>query len=495
MGCCLSDRSLDDKNKKTKASDDKRKNTKETRLQRNSSTKGLNKGSFVKSSKSSVHKNYEMIRTVGEGGFGKVYVVKDKRTSAIKAMKEIPKINVDNNKKVDEEIDILKELDHPNIMKIYEVYESSKSYYIISEFISGGELFDKIIAAKYISEKLAAKYLHDIMGAINYCHSRGIVHRDLKPENLLLDSKDENANIKIIDFGISERLKSDAKLRETIGTLYYMAPEVVKGEYDQKCDVWSAGVILYIMLCGRPPFYGNSNLELIKCIKKGPKMTDKIWNSISAEVKDLIHKMLAVEPADRLSAADVLAHPWMSSYINNTIVDTKISLDALSNLGTFRAGNKLEKSILTFITSQVFGEKEEAELAELFKALDANGDGKLSQEELLNGYHQLKWSSPEEVKEIMKKCDTDGSGFIDFTEFITAATNWNQILQKEQLISAFKMYDTSGDGQLSLDELKNGIPGIKDSEWAEFLNEADKDGDGNISLEELKEYLTKKVLV
>mmetsp|Transcript_31257 Transcript_31257/g.30910 ORF Transcript_31257/g.30910 Transcript_31257/m.30910 type:complete len:206 (-) Transcript_31257:33-650(-) len=204
--------------------------------------------------------------------------------------------------------------------------------------------------------------------------------------------------------------------------------------------------------------------------------------------------MLTIEPAERLSAGEVLNHPWLHKYVNNAIEDTKISVDALSNLGAFRAESKLEKSILTFITSQVFGEKEEAELAELFKALDANGDGKLSQEELLNGYHQLRLTSPEEVKEIMKKCDSDRSGFIDFTEFITAATNWNQILQKEQLISAFKLYDTSGDGQLSLQELKNGIPGIKDSEWAEFLNEADKDGDGNISLSELKEYLTKKIM-
>mmetsp|Transcript_1464 Transcript_1464/g.1452 ORF Transcript_1464/g.1452 Transcript_1464/m.1452 type:complete len:207 (-) Transcript_1464:35-655(-) len=204
--------------------------------------------------------------------------------------------------------------------------------------------------------------------------------------------------------------------------------------------------------------------------------------------------MICVDPASRFSASDVLNHRWIKQHINGEVEDNPINTQAFEQLNKFRAQSKLEKSILTFITAQVSSPSEESDLVNLFKQLDKNGDGRLSTKEISDGSSILGLGSQLDVMEIMKNCDSDGSGFIDYTEFLTAATTWNKVIQKEELQRAFKLYDEGGDGQLSLSELRECIPGIEDSEWSKFLSEADKDGNGVISLEEFKQYLTDKIL-
>lgn len=203
--------------------------------------------------------------------------------------------------------------------------------------------------------------------------------------------------------------------------------------------------------------------------------------------------MLTVNPSKRYSAQDTINDPWIKRMVESDLQATPISSDSLSNLGKFRNQSKLEKSIKTFITSQVFTVKEESNLVATFKKLDKNGDGKLSKLELQEGYNELGLTNTMDIDTIMQNCDSDMSGFIDFTEFVTATTEWNQMFQKEQLNQAFKMYDASGDGSLSLEELKASIPGIEDTEWKSFLDEADKNGDGVITYSELKDYLLSKL--
>ncbi|CAG9318784.1 unnamed protein product [Blepharisma stoltei] len=473
---------------KTAESDDNKADTKPQ-------TPRVNKSKFVKKSLGSLNQNFEILKHLGEGGYGKVYLVRDKRTNIIRAIKEVQKSKTDSqsNQSLLDEVEILKELDHPNIMKIYEVIESSDCYYIVTELLSGGELFDKLLHYEEITEGIAAKYMFDILGALNYCHARGIIHRDLKPENLLFESKDPDSALKIIDFGIASKLLPNSKLSEAIGTIYYMAPEVLEGSYDSKCDIWSAGVILFIMLTGKAPFNGETQADTILQISEGIAHKKKYLKHLSPDAKDLIVSMLNSDPNLRLSAQEALDHPWIQNNINKNIEDLPISQDALSRLGGFRASTELQKSILIFISSQIFGHNEEQELARLFRELDKNGDGKLSREELEDGYKNLKLVSKAQVEEIINNCDTDGSGYIDYSEFLMAATNWNQVFQKEQLRNAFSLYDQSGDGLLSLEELKTSIPGIEDSEWDKFLEDADSDGDGMISLNELKQYLSNKI--
>ena len=167
------------------------------------------------------------------------------------------------------EINILRSLDHPNIVKIFEYFEDEKRYYIVQEHIQGGELFDEIIAKGKFNEKDAAVLMKQLLSCISYCHSHNIVHRDLKPENVLLEASKEFDQIKVIDFGTAQVFRKGEHLKETIGTPYYIAPEVLANSHNEKCDIWSAGVILYILLCGYPPFNGENDLAIVESVKLG----------------------------------------------------------------------------------------------------------------------------------------------------------------------------------------------------------------------------------
>lgn len=218
-----------------------------------------------------VEEDYIVKQLLGEGSFGQVKLVVHKRNQIERAMKIIRKIGVSNEEKEQmlKEVSILKSLDHPNIIKIFDMYEDETNMYLIIEYCAGGELFDRVHKETF-SEAEAAKYIKQLLSAISYLHARNIVHRDLKAENLLFENDSSDANLKLIDFGVScEFLKAGAKMRETLGTPYYIAPEVLLQNYDEKCDVWSCGVILYIILCGYPPFNGDDDNEILDGVKKG----------------------------------------------------------------------------------------------------------------------------------------------------------------------------------------------------------------------------------
>jgi calcium-dependent protein kinase len=178
------------------------------------------------------------------------------------------KISKNQSVRLKYEIDILKNLDHPNILKLYEVYEDKQNIYLVTEFCSGGELFDEIIAKGRFEEHEAAFIMKQLFSAIAYCHSKNVCHRDLKPENILLDANDKRS-IKLIDFGTSQVYTDEEKMEVVIGTSYYIAPEVLAGKYTEKCDMWSLGVILYILLSGQPPFPGENEKEIIAKVKIG----------------------------------------------------------------------------------------------------------------------------------------------------------------------------------------------------------------------------------
>ena len=213
------------------------------------------------------------------------------------------------------EVNLMIKLDHPNIIKLYEYYENEKKIYLIMELCTGGELFDKIIEntekGKQFTEKQAANIFKQMMSAVNYCHKNGIVHRDLKPENLLYFDKSENSPIKVIDFGMSKRFDHNKLLTEKVGTAYYISPEVIKGKYDEKCDIWSAGVILYILICGYPCFNGEDDREILIAIQKGKiRFPSPEWDDVSDDVKNLILRMCC-PPEKRLNAEEVLNESWV----------------------------------------------------------------------------------------------------------------------------------------------------------------------------------------
>ncbi len=225
--------------------------------------------------------------------------------------------------------------------------------------------------------------MKQIFGAIQHCHIKRICHRDLKPENILFDSKLPNANLKVIDFGASTRFDPNSKLTKRIGTPFYVAPEILnKQPYDEKCDVWSLGVILYIMLCGYPPFWGKTDQEIYEKVKEGTvEFYNEDWDHISDDAKDLIRKMLTYKPSERISTAEAYAHPWIAHNVHVEPLDDKI----MRKLATFTARNKIGVAFMQLIATQVLSTKETENLTKNFQSMDKNGDGMLSKEELIDG--------------------------------------------------------------------------------------------------------------
>ena len=214
------------------------------------------------------------------------------------------------------ELKIMSLIDHPNIVRVYEYYECHGVVFIVMELMQGGELFDRIVEYEHYTEKQAAEAFRPIVDAVRYCHSLGIVHRDLKPENLLYTTQDENAMIKVSDFGFAKFLipKVQEQLFTACGTPSYVAPEIINSQgYDIKVDCWSLGVILYVMLCGFPPFYADDNDTLFKLIKESDfEFPSPYWDNVSDSAKDLIKNLLVVDSHKRLTTEEILKHPWLT---------------------------------------------------------------------------------------------------------------------------------------------------------------------------------------
>ena len=406
---------------------------------------------------------------------------------------------------INKEINILKNLDHPNIIKVYEFYSTEKYIYIINELCTGGELFDKIVDVKHFSESVACNIMRQLLSAVAYCHEKGVIHRDLKPENILIESSEEKDkdffHIKIIDFGTCEILKKK-KLTEQIGTSFYIAPEVLKNGYNEKCDLWSCGVILYILLCGSPPFYGKNEKEIFKRILDGNfTFRHKIWNKISTEGKNLVLKLLQVNPTKRISAKEALEDVWFQKNFNlNSNLDYQNSFKIfIKNITEFCAEQKLQQATLAFLVHNFAPKDELDELRKIFFAFDKNGDGKLSKEEFVKGLSNyntnltLILKSDNSIEGLLKNIDSDNNGYIGFEEFLIASINKEKILTEKNLKLAFDVFDRDKSGGISQNELKYILGednvNAKDNLWQKMIQQIDLNQDGQISYEEFRKMM------
>ncbi len=444
----------------------------------------FNKATFIKTTKQDLLKKYQIIKQIGKGGYGKVYLVTNLTTGENLACKQIPK-TFKNLPQIEREISILKNSDHPNIVKLYSIYEDKHNYYLIMENLKGGELFDRIIdrikKKEIFSEYEAAKIFKQIISVISYCHSKNIVHRDLKPENILFSEEDKdisNNTIKIIDFGFSRKFTRN-KLSTPVGSCYYVAPEVLIKEYNEKCDIWSAGVILYILLSGDPPFNGVNNKSIYYKISTYEyEFPESKWNNISNEAKDLIKKILVPEN-ERISAEDILKHEWFKKVEVIERKNLNFDIDKFSN---YVQMNKLKKMVFTFITSRL-NDIELKDIKNAFLQFDSNKDGMITLEEFKNGLIKLNIGTGAfDIENMFKEIDTDKNGIIDYTEFLSAAIERNKILKERKLFEAFQEFDVDGTGKISKDDILNVLKLERDYEGKieEMIKEADKNGDGEI---------------
>jgi calcium-dependent protein kinase len=255
---------------------------------------------------------------LGRGTFGVVRKCVNRETRECYAIKSIRKNKGTTNMFLRREVTALKDLDHPNIIKLIEVVEDDHYVHFITELCTGGELYDRIKSQtprqEICSEKESAELIRCVLDAVRYCHEKNIVHRDLKLENLLFKTTEKDSPIKIIDFGLAFILRQDKVMESFVGTPYYMAPEILSSTYTKSCDLWSVGVITYIILCGYPPFYGSTSDEIYNQAQEGRLVFHSPeWDNISSEAKDFVRSLVRLNPNDRLTAGEALEHEWIAS--------------------------------------------------------------------------------------------------------------------------------------------------------------------------------------
>lgn len=457
----------------------------------------VKKSFFVGTMQGDIATAYTMGKLLGDGAYGQVFLGTHIGTGQVRAIKKIPKNRIKHPERLQTEIDIMKISDHPYIVKLYEVWEDNRYIYLVQECCNGGELFNYIIKKKRLTEKEAAGIFHQLITAVNYLHKNGIVHRDLKPENLLFADLDYNTSpLKLCDFGLSKLcINTSKKMISKIGTPFYIAPEILANTgYGESCDIWSCGVILYIILSGYPPFFGNTESRIFDKIRTGNFDFKRAeWNNVSESAKDLIRNMLIVDSESRFTIEQVLSHPWISTY--ETLPDTPLDIN-LESLMEYTNGTKLRKVVLLCVASQC-SDQDISRLREAFIKIDTNGDGTLSLAELQQGVSMIP-NVNLQIEGLMDEMDIDKSGRIDYSEFLACTIDKNIYMQEERLYAAFKIFDTDNSGTISAVELREilGKEGFSKGEdfWASLIEESDANHDGVIDFNEFLALMSNKKL-
>ena len=474
-----------------------------------SSTINLTNDIIVSQSKADPGLDYKKLNFLGEGSFAAVYRVQNRITDAVRAMKVINKSSTcseEDDKEILNEINILRTMDHPNILKIFEFYSNRESYSIVTELCSGGELFQEIVDKGPFDETYSAYIMYQIFSAINYCHKMNIIHRDLKPENILIVDRDKNnyPRIKICDFGTSKMVEKGAVQKKLVGSSYYIAPEVLKKHYNEKCDIWSCGVILYILLSARPPFGGDSDSEIMERVAIGQyDIESKPFNKISKSAIDLIKKLLVMNVDKRISAEDALNHPWFkekkAKELYNQIKDENALKKLINNLKNYKSDSVIQETALAYLVHNFPQMKDVVNACKLFNQIDTSGDGKITQAELLKGLSERYKSDTLEtdVANIFKNLDMDNNGYIEYEEFVRAAVSKERFLNENVLRFAFRYFDKDGSGEITFNEIEEVFKqSIADKNKVheslkKIISEVDTNGDGVISFDEFSTVMKK----
>ncbi|KAI3756635.1 hypothetical protein L1987_56457 [Smallanthus sonchifolius] len=440
---------------------------------------------------------YTMGKELGRGQFGVTHLCTCKQTGIQFACKTIGKRKLSSKEDMDDvrrEVQIMHHLSgQQNIVDLKGAFEDKHSVNLVMELCAGGELFDRIIAKGYYTERGAASLLRTTVQIVHTCHSMGVIHRDLKPENFLLLNEDENAPLKATDFGLSVFYKQGEVFKDIVGSAYYIAPEVLKRNYGPEVDIWSVGVMLYILLCGVPPFWAESEHGIFNAILRGHvDFTSDPWPTISPQAKDLVRKMLNSDPKQRITAHQVLSHPWIKE--DGEAPDTPLDNAVMGRLKQFRAMNKFKKVALRVIAG-CLSEEEIMGLKEMFKGMDTDNSGTITVEELKEGLSKQGTKlSENEVTQLMEAADADGNGTIDYDEFITATMHMNRMDREEHLYTAFQYFDKDNSGYITIEEMEQAIReyGMNDGrDIKEIVSEIDADNDGRINYDEFVAMMRK----
>jgi len=474
---------------------------------------------------------YDELGDLGFGSYGVVKKISLKSSpDKIRALKIIPKEylieGVDTQKLLDEII-ILKNLEHPNIMKLYEFFEDDKSYYMVSEFCDQGDLFDKMKKLNWMTEIVVKFLMEQVLNAIAYLHSKGVIHGDIKLENIMLyttsksarerftminkqlsydprlqneinnsyregsDNRDAssktikmvndmlNYEIKLIDFGCSKIFTRHGERKSgIIGTSIYCSPEVIDDLYDEKCDEWSCGILMYLLLCGEPPFDGETDKEIFEKIKKCEyDFSRPQFKNVSNNCKDLIKKLLEPKISRRIKAKDALKHPFFTESFNpeEALTQNK-DINIIKRIDTLKlAQSQFHQAIISYMSSNYISKDEEKKLRTIFRYIDYDNKSFLTKakiEKVLKEYGIL--CTEEKLQNIIEVLDVDKNGVVEYQEFIQGLCDKRTLFNEFNLKNIFTILDENNKGYLTSEDIKNfAFPNktVNEEAITEYLNQ------------------------
>ena len=423
---------------------------------------------------------YDELDDLGEGAYGVVKKVSLKENpETIRAMKIIPKDMIAEGESISllNEIKILKKLEHPNIVKIYECFFDEKHYiYIVSELCDQGDLLGKLTKLGSMSELVVKFLMGQILNAVSYLHDNRVFHGDIKLENIMLYKTSKQNGIrftndttdyevKLTDFGYSKFLKKKKhnKLSGIVGTSIYCSPEVIDNLYDERSDEWSCGVLMYILLCGEPPFQGETEEEIFANVKKGYiDFSKKEFKIVSQNCIDLIKKLLTKNKENRIEAPEALKHPFFTENFNpmSTMTQNK-NLNILKRLISLKKlPSKLHEVVLAYCCFNYITKEEEKELRELFRFIDHDNKNKLTMQDFKRGFKEANiMVSSYEIKNIMNILDSDGSNLIEYQEFLRATCDKKLLFSDENLKAVFGVIDKDRKGYATSEDIQRFVFG------------------------------------
>ncbi|XP_059282246.1 CDPK-related protein kinase-like isoform X2 [Lycium ferocissimum] len=412
---------------------------------------------------------YEVGEEIGRGHFGYTCKAYFKKGAQLKgqelAVKVIPKAKMTTAIAIEDvrrEVKILRALTgHDNLVKFYDAYEDHENVYIVMELCEGGELLDRILSrgGKY-TENDAKAVLIQILKVVAFCHLQGVVHRDLKPENFLFMSKDENAQLKAIDFGLSDFVKPDERLNDIVGSAYYVAPEVLHRSYSTEADVWSIGVIAYILLCGSRPFWARTESGIFRAVLKAdPGFDEQPWPTLSSEAKDFVKRLLNKDPRKRMTAAQALGHPWIK---NSHDIEVPLDILIFKLMKTYMHSSALRKAALRAL-SKTLTVDELVHLKQQFALLEPNKTGTINLDNIKAALMKNATDAMKEARihDFVASLNALQYRRMDFEEFCAAALSVYQLEALDQWEQharcAYEIFEKDGNRAIMIEELASEL--------------------------------------
>eukprot|EP00747_Dinoflagellata_sp_TGD_P159669 gnl/TRDRNA2_/TRDRNA2_177909_c0_seq4.p1 gnl/TRDRNA2_/TRDRNA2_177909_c0~~gnl/TRDRNA2_/TRDRNA2_177909_c0_seq4.p1 ORF type:complete len:569 (+),score=95.24 gnl/TRDRNA2_/TRDRNA2_177909_c0_seq4:104-1810(+) len=425
-------------------------------------------------------------KVLGCGRSGPVQLAsKGDRKYAIKSFKK-QGLTFEQIAEMENEANIYLTLDHPHIARLEMVYESDEDLHLVMECMEGGELHDRLTAKLKYHEQDAANTIFMMLLAVKYLHERNVVHRDLKLENFLYEAK-ETDYLKLVDFGLAKHWDHRTNLTQACGSMHYIAPEVLNRSYTEKADMWSIGVIAYMLLTGSSPWGAADKTEAIRMIRRGSYLTRDLEITCSDQAREFISELLTLDTSRRLSASTALEHPFIAS---RTSTQMPVNLSILHSLHSFCHASHFRRACLSMMAWCCSCE-ERSELRDQFIALDTTKSGTITLEELQQVLDDELNIDCEQAEKLFTKLDFDGDHEIAYTEFLAACLHDRDRLHQDLLRDTFERFDADGAGEITADKLRAVLgDSFEGKTVEELLVEADFNCDARLTFDEFVEYLT-----